>query len=56
MTEQGMCNKCGKDKLGHLVSFDSVGDDYVDLEAGDFLCHDCHAKEIKRLRPKKEAN
>jgi hypothetical protein len=48
MTEDGTCTKCGKDTLGHLISFDSVGDDYVDPEAGDFLCFECHAKEIKR--------
>ena len=53
MTEQGTCIMCRKDALGHLISHDSVGEPYIDSDVGDFLCHECAARETKKL--KKEA-
>jgi hypothetical protein len=34
------------------MSYDSVGEGYVDPEAGDFLCHECAAMETKRQAEK----
>ena len=56
MTEQGTCIMCRKDTLGHLISHDSVGEPYVDQEAGDFLCPECEKKETKKLRKEAKTN
>jgi hypothetical protein len=47
---------CRKDALGHLISHDSVGEPYVDSEAGDFLCFECEKKETKKLRKEAKTN
>lgn len=49
MSERAICTICGKDALCHPISFDSVGESYVDTEAGDMLCNACFVKETKRL-------
>lgn len=56
MTEQGICIRCEKDTLGHLISHDSVGEQYIDPEAGDFLCPECAARETKKLKKEAKSN
>lgn len=52
-TEVVPCSMCGKVKeYMHLISFDSIGECYVDEEAGDMMCNDCMKKEEKRLKAK----
>jgi hypothetical protein len=53
--EPERCSICGEVKPLHPISFDSVGEEYVDEEAGDMMCNECLLKEIKKRAPARYA-